>query len=84
MGKIECVLKLFTMLALSTLVTSYFTTNNVEASDTGALVWVKTSNPSSWYDEAQGVAVDGTGLYVVGYDQALEEANSRWRIEKRL
>jgi len=48
---------------------------------TGALIWVKTSNPSSFSDWAWGVAVDRTGVYVVGYDGV--PGNWRWRIEKR-
>src|SRR3989304_5763051 len=50
---------------------------------TGNNLWTKTSNPSAFYDEAYGVAVDGSGVYVVGYDSYLGGINRRWRIEKR-
>jgi hypothetical protein len=47
----------------------------------GSLTWLKTSNPSSGEDKANGVAVDDTGVYIVGYDN--KKGNMRWRIEKR-
>jgi len=46
--------------------------------DNGNLIWVINSNPSSYHDEAYSAAVDNTGIYVVGYDEA------GWRIEKRV
>jgi hypothetical protein len=46
------------------------------------LIWVKTSNPAIGWDEAYGVAVDGTGVYVVGHEWT-GDYNSPWRIEKR-
>jgi len=48
---------------------------------TGAVVWTQTSNPSTGPDETMGIAVDGTGVYVVGYDNL--PGDSEWRIEKR-
>ncbi len=48
---------------------------------TGALIWATTSDPSSGDDVAQSVAVDSTGIYVVGYDRI--PGNAQWRIEKR-
>jgi hypothetical protein len=51
------------------------------STSTGALIWSVTSNPSSGSDSAQSVAVDSTGIYVVGYDYA--PGNYQWRIEKR-
>src|SRR3972149_873757 len=48
---------------------------------TGNNLWPKTSNPSAFYDEAYGVAVDGSGVYIVGYDSY--SGGRRWRIEKR-
>jgi len=48
---------------------------------TGNNLWTKTSNPSAFYDEAYGVAVDGSGVYIVGYDTY--SGGGRWRIEKR-
>ena len=47
----------------------------------GTLIWQQTENPSSSYDEAYAVAVDGTGMYVVGTDSL--PGNTEWRIEKR-
>ena len=47
----------------------------------GSLIWSVTSNPSSGSDIARSVAVDSTGIYVVGYDQI--PGNWQWRIEKR-
>lgn len=49
----------------------------------GVLIWSQTENPSVKYDEAEGIAVDGTGVYVVGYDESLGISNDQWRIEKR-
>ena len=52
----------------------------------GSIIWSQTENPSNFNDLARGIAVDSTGLYVVGYDSSLDESfewNSEWRIEKR-
>jgi preprotein translocase subunit Sss1 len=49
----------------------------------GSLIWSVTSNPSSGSDVAYSVAVDSTGIYVVGIDRSLGTFNSQWRIEKR-
>jgi len=49
--------------------------------DDGSLLWVQTSNPSSGYDSAYEIAVDASGLYVVGWDHLL--GDDRWRMEKR-
>ena len=38
---------------------------------------------SSGDDEATGVAVDGSGVYVVGYDSSPSVSDQQWRIEKR-
>ena len=48
---------------------------------TGAIIWSKTSNPSTGSDAAYGVAVDATGVYVVGGDRV--PVNAEWRVEKR-
>src|SRR3972149_3747305 len=48
---------------------------------TGSSIWNQASNPSTSWDEAYGVAVDGSGVYIVGHDASL--GNNRWRIEKR-
>jgi hypothetical protein len=45
------------------------------------LIWIKTSNPAIGWDEVYGVAVDGTGLYVVGCDWS--PGDRQWRIERR-
>ena len=45
----------------------------------GNIIWAQTSNHSG-YDEVGGVAVDGTGVYVVGYDNT--PGNLEWRVEK--
>src|SRR3989304_3627829 len=50
---------------------------------TGSVIWTQTSNPSSYVDSASAVAVDGTGVYIVGYDSYPGSGNARWRIEKR-
>jgi predicted esterase YcpF (UPF0227 family) len=42
---------------------------------------VATSNPSADYDEALGIAIDSTAMYVVGRDQS--PISDQWRIEKR-
>jgi hypothetical protein len=47
----------------------------------GSLIWNATSNPSSRDDEAKGVAVDASSVYMVGFDQSPD--NYQWRIEKR-
>ena len=49
----------------------------------GSVIWTQASNPSAYNDVAYDVAVDGTGVYVVGYDSYLGGINRRWRIEKR-
>ena len=46
-----------------------------------APIWTVMANPSAGADAAQSVALDATGIYVVGYDRVL--GNLRWRIEKR-
>src|SRR3972149_8794766 len=49
----------------------------------GDVMWTQASNPSSYGDWADAVAVDGSGVYVVGSDQYPGPGNDRWRIEKR-
>jgi hypothetical protein len=46
----------------------------------GAVLWNQTSNLSNGDDWATGVALDATGIYVVGYDTV--PGNVEWRIEK--
>jgi len=48
---------------------------------TGSLIWARTSNPTSGNDYASDVAVDGSGVYIVGSDQS--PGTAEWRIEKR-
>jgi len=50
--------------------------------DDGELIWAKTSNPTTDWDEARGLAVDDTGVYVVGWQGWLDH-ECQWRIEKR-
>ncbi len=47
----------------------------------GTPMWMQTSNPSAGADVAFGVAVDASGIYVVGVDNS--PGNDEWRIEKR-
>ena len=47
----------------------------------GSFLWSQTSNPSTGGAWAWGVAVDSSGLYVVGFDSA--PGNAKWRVEKR-
>ena len=49
----------------------------------GSVIWTQASNPSAGSDMTTGVAVDGSGVYIVGYDYYLGDSNPRWRIEKR-
>lgn len=49
----------------------------------GALIWSKTANFSTGPDYANGVAVDATGVYVVGFDQTIALGRYQWRMEKR-
>lgn len=43
--------------------------------------WVQPNNPSANYEGAKGIAIDGSGIFIVGSDQTL--GNDQWRIEKR-
>lgn len=47
----------------------------------GSLIWSQTENPSTESDYAYGIAVDGSGIYIVGYDTI--PGDSKWRMEKR-
>ena len=38
---------------------------------------------SSTHDYAYNVAIDGSGVYVVGYDHNGAGSNAEWRVEKR-
>ncbi len=49
----------------------------------GSLIWSQVNNPSAGSDEAYSVAVDASGVYIVGYDQSPGMGNFEWRIEKR-
>jgi hypothetical protein len=56
---------------------------------TGALITgfgtsgVITSNPTSSDDQINGIAIDGSGVYVTGSQEVCLGCNSKWRIEKR-
>ncbi|MEK7452619.1 MAG: hypothetical protein AAB614_00090 [Patescibacteria group bacterium] len=51
----------------------------------GNLLWSQEENPSLNFDIPFGVVIDSAsnGIYVVGYDAILGNANIEWRIEKR-
>jgi len=50
----------------------------------GSVIWTATSNPTPGVDEASAVAVDSSGLYVVGIEEYdLANVLFDWRIEKR-
>ncbi len=52
-------------------------------SSTGSLLWSYVHNPTTGYDRANSVAVDGKGNYIVaGYDEPGDANNFRWRVEK--
>lgn len=42
-----------------------------------------TANPSGGPDEATGLVLDGSSLYVIGVDEVAGAGDWRWRIEKR-
>jgi hypothetical protein len=50
---------------------------------TGALIWGQSEDISNGDDVAYGVAVDGSGLYAVGWDNKTVNRQYEWRIEKR-
>ena len=47
---------------------------------TGSMIWIRTSNSHTADSEAESVAVDSTGVYVVGYLNG--PADYEWGIEK--
>jgi hypothetical protein len=47
----------------------------------GGSAWEVTSNPSTGDDQVYGLAVDSTGVYVIGSDSS--PGNLQWRVEKR-
>jgi len=49
----------------------------------GSLIWSQTINPSSGRDEAYGVTIDGSGIYIVGFDSNTARGDYEWRSEKR-
>jgi len=48
---------------------------------TGAVIWSKTTNPSSGSDVIFSLAINASGIYAGGSDSS--PGNHRWRIEKR-
>ena len=50
---------------------------------TGAIMWAVSEHISSYNDWAYGVAVDGSGLYAVGFDHNGAGNTFEWRVEKR-
>ena len=79
--------KFLSLVILTMIVTmtymQYVGLHTSNAMTSGAIIWKQTRNPSVGPDEAYGVAVDSTGIYVVGYDNVLGGYDYRWRIEKR-
>ena len=52
-------------------------------SSAGSLLWSYVHDPTTGYDRASSVAVDGNGNYIVtGYDEPGDANNFRWRVEK--
>jgi len=49
----------------------------------GELIWEVTSNPSEWFDTVKSMAIDKTGIYLVGIESKEKESFQLWRIEKR-
>ena len=75
--------KIFFISALLTISIFLCTINaRALASQEGEIIWTQTSNPSDRSDYARAVAVDGSGLYVVGVDRS--PGDGQWRIEKRI
>ena len=50
---------------------------------TGTLIWAQSEQISSTHDYAYNVAIDGSGVYVVGYDHNGAGSTAEWRVEKR-
>jgi hypothetical protein len=50
---------------------------------TGSIIWSASEDVTGDTDYAYGVAVDSSGVYVVGWDQGGAGSNRQWRIEKR-
>ena len=49
----------------------------------GSLVWSRVFNPTDHAEFARGVAVDMSGVYIVGVDFTVGDVESQWRVEKR-
>jgi len=76
--------RLLLLLILSAPVSCYLMTDCVKASPASEIIWSYVDNPSDNDDEASGVAVDSTGVYIVGYYcSTLSASDFIWRIEKR-
>ena len=73
-GKTLCVL------VVALLVGVAVSTIPVKALVGGDVIWEQTNDPTGGPDWAQDVAVDGSGVYVVGFDS---DGGGRWRMEKR-
>jgi hypothetical protein len=68
--------------AILVLVLNCYLIYKVEASQINEVIWVKTENPSLSYCSATGVAVDSSGIYVVGSYLSLT-SGYQWLVEKR-
>lgn len=49
----------------------------------GTMVWQKFTNLPGDTAGASGLAIDGTSLFIAGYDNQLSPNNTQWRLEKR-
>lgn len=49
----------------------------------GSLIWTQVNNFSNNRETAYKVAVDSTGIYIVGFDEVLPSLNKQWRMQKR-
>jgi len=55
-------------------------TTSIGSASPGDLIWFSSENSAL---QARGVAVDATGVYVVGYAMSTLQTTFEWRIEKR-
>ncbi len=78
-----CAMPALLLVALIIIANCSILVPQVKAVPDGSLLWTQTINPSSKFDRPEGVAVDSTGIYAVGYDNSPGGSDSQWRIEKR-
>jgi hypothetical protein len=75
-------LSAFLLLLLLAVVLAYHVPTPVKAAP-GDILWAQSENISLHADAAYAVAVDGSGVYVVGSDSNTPGHFNEWRIEKR-